>query len=123
MGDEYGVRPGDYVKELEEAETVEGKKWTKETAQQEWFDKFQIRKTIDWQGLLETDLEKARNALQYVIDNRDHFPQYDNGWMFDRKKELSQQEWFDKFQIRKTVNWQALLASDIDKAREALQHD
>ena len=92
MGDEYGVRPGDYVKELEEAETVEGKKWTKETAQQEWFDKFQIRKTVNWQALLASDIDKAREALQHVTNNREHFPQYNDEWLTDRQRELAAAE-------------------------------
>ncbi|NMC51440.1 hypothetical protein GYA54_01780, partial [Candidatus Kuenenbacteria bacterium] len=73
MGDEYGVIPGDYVSQVEN----EGN-FTKETAQAEWFEKFGIRDTRDWRQLLEIDPAKAKEALQHVVDNREHFPQYDD---------------------------------------------
>ncbi|HOZ37087.1 MAG TPA: hypothetical protein PLR18_04665 [bacterium] len=42
MGDEYGVTPGDYVNQVEN----EGK-FTKESAQVEWFEKFKVKITAD----------------------------------------------------------------------------
>ncbi|NMC51970.1 hypothetical protein GYA54_04630, partial [Candidatus Kuenenbacteria bacterium] len=54
----------------------------------EWFEKFGIRDTRDWRQLLEIDPAKAKEALQHVVDNREHFPQYDDNWVKDREKEL-----------------------------------
>ncbi len=65
---------------------------SKETAQAELMEKFGLRKTSDFQlALQKGEIEKAKNWLTYIIDNKEKFPQYlstwDN-WLNDRQNEI-----------------------------------
>ena len=70
---------------------VEAKR-TKEEAQQELIEKFNIRKTSDFQSALqEGKIELAEEWLNYIIENRESFPQYENtwdNWLSDRQSDI-----------------------------------
>lgn len=70
---------------------MEGKR-TKEEAQQELIEKFNLRKTSDFQLALQNgEIELAREWLNYIVENRERFPQYEATWDFwlsDRQKEI-----------------------------------
>jgi len=69
-----------------------------------------------------TDLANAKEALQYVINNREHFPQYNDNWVMDRKKELSRVELKAEFGIGDTSEFKkALEDGEKDKARNWLE--
>ncbi len=118
---------------------------TKETAQAELIEKFGMRKTSDFQeALLAGDTEKAEKWLQYIIEHKEDFPQYNEtweDWVNDRKNELAdpesikrwqeaeerkkktQEELFAKFNMRKTSDFiGALKRGEIEKAEEWLQY-
>jgi phosphotransacetylase len=69
---------------------------TKEVAQTELFEKFGMRKTSDFQAALtKGEIEKAKAWLQYIVDNKDQFPQYQttwDSWLADRKREIREAE-------------------------------
>ena len=59
--------------DLESAEV----KYTKETAQQELQEKFGIIDTSAFRDAIQHgDIETAKQWLQYIINNQEHFPQY-----------------------------------------------
>ena len=113
----------------------EMKKRTKEEAQQELIEKFGIRKTSDFQSALQKgDIELAEGWLNYIVENKENFPQYEGTWdswlsdrqkdieiykqmksdgslekMVPRSKEEAQQELIEKFGIRKTSDFLAAL--------------
>jgi len=105
------------------AESGEGKgNFTKESAQQEWSQKFGVRDTTGWEQLLKTDLDRAAEALQYVVDNRNHFPQYNDSWVKDRYKELGKAKLKAEFGIADTGEFQqALKEGKMKDAKEWLQ--
>lgn len=65
---------------------------TKELAQQELYEKFGLRKTSDFQSVLqEGNFELAQKWLNYIIENQEGFPQYASTWdlwLSDRKREI-----------------------------------
>ncbi|NMB48265.1 hypothetical protein GYA13_02340 [Candidatus Kuenenbacteria bacterium] len=94
----------------------------KESAQAEWFEKFEVKTTADWKALLLTEPAKAKEALQYVIDNRDHFLQYNDGWVRDRHKELGKAKLKAEFGIADTGEFQqALKEGKIEGAKKWLE--
>jgi hypothetical protein len=124
-------------------------KRTKEEAQQELIEKFGIRKTSDFQAALQQGkIELAEEWLNYIVDNKESFPQYEatwNSWLADRQqdikvyrelkasgelekmehrtKEEAQQELIEKFGIRKTSDFQITLQQGkIELAKEWLNY-
>jgi len=44
-----------------------------------------MRKTADFRQTLEKGkVKEAKEWLQYILDNRDQFPQYNDNWFEDR---------------------------------------
>jgi len=69
---------------------------SREDAQRELVEKFNMAKTSDFRDALKRgETEKAKAWLQYIIDNRNSFPQYlanwDN-WLADRQREIAEAE-------------------------------
>ena len=68
------------------------KKRSKEEAQQELIEKFGMRKTSDFQlALQQGKIELAEEWLNYVVENKEIFPQYAvtwDSWLSDRQKDL-----------------------------------
>ena len=107
-------------------EKIEGVQ-TKEAAQQELQEKFGITDTAAFRQALEQgDIETAKKWLEYITDNKEKFPQYQDtwdNWSKDRKQEISQQELSEQFGMRKTSDFrQALEEGKIKEAEEWLQH-
>lgn len=127
----------------------EMEKRTKEEAQDELIEKFGLRKTSDFQvALRQGNLELAKNWLNYIVENRVNFPQYEttwDSWLADREndiliyqeiknsgkqenleirsKEEAQQELIKKFGMRKTSDFQeALKRGEFDLAEEWLNY-
>jgi len=69
---------------------------TKEEAQAELVERFGMAKTSDFRNALKAgDIEKAKVWLQYIIDNKDTFPQYQatwGKWLADRQREIEEAE-------------------------------
>ncbi len=81
--------------EIQVAEQNPDRVWnpsqTKEEAQEFLRNKFGIETTKDFRNTLESDLTKAEEWLNYIIDNSNDFPQYHatwDNWVEDRKSEL-----------------------------------
>lgn len=125
------------------------KKRTKEEAQQELIEKFGLRKTSDFiSALQQGKVELAEEWLNFIIENKDSFPQYAatwNSWLSDRQKDIevyknlkndgslekmkqrskeeAQQELIEKFGMRKTSDFQlALKQGKIELAEEWLNY-
>ncbi|MBU4369823.1 hypothetical protein KKG58_03635 [Patescibacteria group bacterium] len=68
------------------------KKRTKEVAQQELIEEFNLRKTSDFQLALQNgEIELAQEWLNYIMENKENFPQYEatwESWLSDRQKEI-----------------------------------
>lgn len=110
-------------------------KRTKEEAQQELIEKFGLRKTSDFQSALQQGkIELAEDWLNYIVENKESFPQYQatwDSWLKDRQQEIelykqlkdsgslekisprskeeAQQELIEKFGLRKTSDFQSAL--------------
>lgn len=69
-----------------------GMERTKVEAQQELVEKFGLRKTSDFQLALQRDeIELAQKWLNFIVDNRERFPQYAatwDSWLSDRQKDI-----------------------------------
>jgi len=67
-------------------------KRTKEEAQQELIEKFGLRKTSDFQlALQQGKIELAEEWLDYIVENKESFPQYAStwdSWLNDRQKDV-----------------------------------
>lgn len=61
-----------------------------EISQEKLFQKFGIRKTSDFVTALTERPEIAKNWLQFIIDNRELFPQYRDNWFEDRQLDVKQ---------------------------------
>ncbi len=65
---------------------------TKETAREKLFEKFKMKDTSNFRSALQAgEIEKATEWLNYIIDNKDDFPQYQadwDNWLKDRQKEI-----------------------------------
>ncbi len=108
-----------------------------------------MRKTSDFQvALQQGNLELAKNWLNYIVENRVNFPQYEatwDSWLADREndiliyqeiknsgkqenleirsKEEAQQELIKKFGMRKTSDFrEALKRGEFDLAEEWLNY-
>lgn len=79
-------------KQKPESEEKMETKRTKEEAQQELIEKFGLRKTSDFQLALQQDkIELAEEWLNYIVENKKSFPQYEatwDSWLNDRQKEV-----------------------------------
>ncbi|MBT4433129.1 hypothetical protein HOC90_02110 [Candidatus Falkowbacteria bacterium] len=68
------------------------KKRTKEEAQQELIEKFGLKKTSDFQLVLQRgEIGLAEEWLNYVAENKEDFPQYEStwdSWLSDRRKDI-----------------------------------
>jgi len=68
------------------------KKRTKEEAQKELIEKFNLRKTSDFQLALQNgEIELAQEWLNHIMENKENFPQYEttwDSWLRDRQKEI-----------------------------------
>lgn len=100
---------------------------TKKTAQQELHKKFGIINTAAFrEALQQGNTNTAKEWLQYIVNNQEKFPQYQatwDNWLKDRWQEISQQELFDKFGMRKTNDFcQAIREGKVNKAKEWLQY-
>lgn len=69
---------------------------SKEEAQKELVEKFGMAKTSDFRDVLKRgEIEKAKAWLQYIIDNKNSFPQYLaswDKWLADRQREIAEVE-------------------------------
>lgn len=67
-------------------------KRTKEEAQQELFEKFGLKKTSDFQlALQKGEIELAEGWLNYIVENKESFPQYEatwDSWLSSRQKDI-----------------------------------
>lgn len=110
-------------------------KRTKEEAQAELIERFNMRKTSDFQTALQKgEIDLAKEWLNYIIENKENFPQYEatwNNWLTDRQNEIilyenlknngslekmthrskeeAQAELIEKFNLRKTSDFQAAI--------------
>ena len=114
------------MSEKEQKENIENTP-TKETARQELKEKFGIEDTSAFRVALQSgDIDKCEKWLQYIINNKEQFPQYQStwdNWLKDRKQEISQQELFKKFGMRKTADFcQTLEKGKVKEAKEWLQY-
>lgn len=80
-----------FTNQQKKEEKMETKR-TKEEAQQELIEKFGLRKTSDFQlSLQQGKVELAEEWLNYIVENKESFPQYEatwNNWLNDRQKEI-----------------------------------
>jgi hypothetical protein len=121
---------------------------TKEGAQQELIEKFGLRKTSDFKlALQQGKIELAEEWLNYIVENKENFPQYEatwDSWLSDRQKEIdlykdlksdgslekmdhrtkeaSQAELREKFGFADTKGFRNALKSDVSKAEEWLNY-
>ena len=114
------------MSEKEQKENIENTP-TKETARQELKEKFGIEDTSAFRVALQSgDIDKCEKWLQYIINNKEQFPQYQStwdNWLKDRKQEISQQKLFEKYGMRKTADFrQTLEKGKVKKAKEWLQY-
>ncbi|PKM87992.1 hypothetical protein CVU83_02310 [Candidatus Falkowbacteria bacterium HGW-Falkowbacteria-2] len=147
MGFENQALDNSFINQPKTAETME--KSTKEEAQQELIEKFGLRKTSDFLlALQQGKIELAEEWLNYIVENKDSFPQYEStwdSWLSDRQKDIevyknlkndgslekmehrtkeeAQQELIEKFGMRKTSDFQlALKQGKIELAEEWLNY-
>lgn len=120
--------------------TKEGETFSKKSAQNELREIFDAKDTSSFRKLLaDGRVGMAKDWLQYIIDNRKHFPQYDetwNDWLKDRlfeieeipvagetrTKEEAQKELMDKFGFCDTKGFRTALKTDVMKAGNWLKH-
>lgn len=104
------------------------------------FEKFGMPKTGDFkEALSENNLEKANEWLKFIDENRKYFPQYDDSWFSDRRREIRtaeqnpNREWVptqskeqakkfldEKFGFSSTSGFREALKKDIEKAEKWL---
>jgi len=80
-----------FINQQKPEEKMETKR-TKEEAQQELIEKFGLRKTSDFQlALQQGKIELADEWLNYIVENKESFPQYAStwdSWLSDRQKDI-----------------------------------
>jgi DNA mismatch repair ATPase MutS len=80
-----------FINQQKPEEKMETKR-TKEEAQQELIEKFGLRKTSDFQlALQQGKIELAEEWLNYIVENKESFPQYAStwdSWLSDRQKDV-----------------------------------
>lgn len=132
----------------QETEKKMEKKKTKERVQQELIEKFGLKKTSDFQlALQQGKIELAEEWLNYIVANKENFPQYEAtwvSWLSDRQKDIelykqlksdgslekmkhrtkeeAQAELQEKFGFADTKGFKNALKSDISKAEEWLSY-
>lgn len=123
-------------------------KRTKEDAQQELIEKFGLRKTSDFQlALQQGKIELAEEWLNYIVENKESFPQYASTWgswlndrqqdielykglkddgslekMEHRTKEEAQAELKEKFGFADTKGFRNTLQNDVPAAEKWLNY-
>lgn len=121
---------------------------TKEEAQQELIEKFEMRKTSDFLLALQRGkIESAEEWLNYIVENKENFPQYEatwESWLSDRQtdiktyrelaqdgslekmehrtKEEAQAELKEKFGFADTKGFRSALKNDLDNAEDWLNY-
>jgi len=90
------INENSFTNQQKPEENMETKR-TKEEAQQELIEKFknekfEMRKTSDFQLALQNgEIELAESWLNYIVENKENFPQYAStwdSWLSDRQKEI-----------------------------------
>lgn len=80
-----------FINQQKPEEKMETKR-TKKEAQQELIEKFGLGKTSDFQlALQEGKIELAEDWLNYIVENKESFPQYAptwDSWLKDRQKDI-----------------------------------
>lgn len=92
MNEKFFINQSDKTP-LEETNNISEKGLrTKKEAQQELFDRFGLKKTSDFQSALQRgDIGLAEKWLDYIIENRESFPQYAatwSSWLGDRQRDI-----------------------------------
>ncbi|OGG87641.1 hypothetical protein A3B87_02340 [Candidatus Kuenenbacteria bacterium RIFCSPHIGHO2_02_FULL_39_13] len=65
--------------------------WLKDRGQEILSGKFDMQKTANFrQALADHKIKQAEEWLEYIEDNKDLFPQYNESWFQDRYSELKQ---------------------------------
>jgi hypothetical protein len=85
------ISENSFINQQKPEEKMETKR-TKEEAQQELIEKFGLRKTSDFQlALQQGKIELAEEWLNYIVENKESFPQYAStwdSWLSDRQKDI-----------------------------------
>jgi hypothetical protein len=85
------INENSFINQQKSEEKMETKR-TKESAQQELIEKFGLRKTSDFQlALQQGKIELAEEWLNYIMENKEGFPQYEftwDSWLSDRQKDI-----------------------------------
>lgn len=136
-----------FINKPKPEENMETKR-TKEGAQQELIEKFGLRKTSDFQlALQQGKFELAESWLNYIVENREDFPQYESTWdawlsdrrqeiilyqqlkgdgslekMSHRTKEEAQAELKEKFGFADTKGFRSALQNDVEVAEKWLNY-
>lgn len=131
------INENSFVNNQKLEEKMETKR-TKEEAQQELIEKFGLRKTSDFQlALQQGKIELAQEWLNYIVENKESFPQYEStwgSWLSDRQKDielyrsLKEDGSLEKMEHRTKEEAQAELKekfgfADTKGFRNALQND
>jgi hypothetical protein len=127
-----------FLNQLKNEERKMENKRTKEEAQAELIEKFNLRKTSDFQVALQKgEINLAQSWLNYIVENRESFPQYEptwDNWLSDRQNEITLYESLkndgslEKMEHRSKEEAQAELKekfgfADTKGFRKALQND
>ncbi|MDD3285776.1 MAG: hypothetical protein PHG95_04075 [Patescibacteria group bacterium] len=136
-----------FINPQKSEESMETKR-TKEEAQQELIEKFGLRKTSDFQlALQQGKIELAEEWLNYIVENKESFPQYAStwdSWLSDRQKDIelyknlkndgslekmehrtkeeAQAELKEKFGFADTKGFRNALQNDVQTAEEWLNY-
>lgn len=136
-----------FINQQKPEEKMETKR-TKEEAQQELIEKFGLRKTSDFQlALQQGKIELAEEWLNYIVENKESFPQYAStwdSWLSDRQKDIelykglkedgslekmehrtkeeAQAELKEKFGFADTKGFRNALQNDVQTAEEWLNY-
>jgi hypothetical protein len=136
-----------FINQQKSEEKMETKR-TKEDAQQELIEKFGLRKTSDFQlALQQGRVELAEKWLNYIVENKESFPQYAStwdSWLSDRQKDIelykglkndgslekmehrtkeeAQAELKEKFGFADTKGFRSSLQNDIQAAENWLNY-
>ncbi len=85
------IQEASFLNSKKEEENMETKR-TKEEAQKKLIEKFGLRKTSDFQTALQQGkIELAQEWLNYIVENKESFPQYEatwHNWLGDRQQEM-----------------------------------
>ena len=141
------ISENSFINQQKSEEKMETKR-TKEEAQQELIEKFGLRKTSDFQlALQQGKIELAEEWLNYIVENKESFPQYAStwdSWLSDRQKDIelykglkdngslekmehrtkeeAQAELKEKFGFADTKGFRNSLQNDVPTAEKWLNH-